>query len=890
MLRTDLNEALSRVGPGTPMGELFRRFWLPAILTDELAEPGCPPVRLRILGEDLVGFRDSRGRVGIIDAYCSHRLAPLFFGRNEECGLRCVYHGWKFDVDGNCLETPNVPPGAPDIRKNVGVTAYPTHETGGVVWIYMGPAQTRPPFPALEYTGVPRDHVFAARWLQRTNWSQGLEGEIDSSHISWLHRDFDRENTKQKAAGAQLSADGAPHIELRQTDYGLIYGARRDLDGQYQWRVTQFILPMFSLIPRAPGDFTAGGGRAWVPVDDNHTTVFTFGYRVDHPIGREELDGYYLSGGLFPPRMEPGRFTLPDGYVIDTFLPIASKENDYLLDREMQRTVNFSGIWGVHDQDRALAENSRPLSGRDRGIVDRAAEHLVSSDRAVVAARRLLVNLTDALAKGTEPAVVSEPSLFAVRAISRISPIASFDEFMAVHGEEIRATGVHPPVPVELGAVEGRPCTVRPSTGPPDGEGHQAAGQEAVEPADLVRGEFQPPLTREVAEGDGGLQPGQRGAEAQVDAAAEGDLPAPVAPDVEPVRVGEGGGVAVGGRQDGVDVLAWRDGDAAELDLFWSDPQQAVAGRSLVAEDLLHGRGDDVRVRPHVVVGIRVGEEQVHPVGDQVLGGAEPGRVQQHAVGDDLVVGQRLLRRLIGFGLDELRDDVAPARMDAALADERGEVVEALAGRGFPPGGHLRALRQRFESAVQRAAPGEEALLQLSGDADEAADQPQGHPVGEVLDEVELVAVPQPRQQAAYDLADVLAAALDRARGEQPGDQAAQPGVVGWVAEREAFEEQALGGRDPAAPVHLVAAPAAVPDQGLRLGVRGHQDRAEGGPVDGRVSAEPVEEGVGIAGDVRPVGMAGGEIANGLLRDGRALGAGCECGHPNSLPGPAGIS
>ncbi|MGF7234283.1 MAG: Rieske 2Fe-2S domain-containing protein [Frankia sp.] len=445
MLRADANETLSRVGPGTPMGELFRRFWLPALLTSEVDQPDCPPVRLRILGEDLVAFRDTSGRVGIVQAYCPHRLALLYFGRNEDRGLRCAYHGWKFDVSGFCLETPNVPPGAPDIRSSVGITAYPVREAGGVVWVYMGPAELSPPFPGLEYTAVPTDHSFAARWLQRTNWSQGLEGEIDSSHISWLHRDFDKDTTKQKSTGAQLTDDAAPHIELRETDYGLVYGARRDHDGQYLWRVTQFILPMFSLIPRGPGDFSQGGGRAWVPIDDNHTTVFTFGYRVDHPIDQAELNTYYLSGALFPPRMNRGTFALPDGYVIDTFLPLASKENDYLIDRQMQRTTNFTGIWGVHDQDRALAENSRSLGGRDPGIADRTAEHLVNSDRAVVAARRILLNLSDALKNGTEPSAVRDPAAFGVRAISKLTPIGGFDEFMAVYGDDTTATGVRAP-------------------------------------------------------------------------------------------------------------------------------------------------------------------------------------------------------------------------------------------------------------------------------------------------------------------------------------------------------------------------------------------------------------------------------------------------------------
>ena len=444
MLREDANETLSRVGRGTRMGELFRRYWLPAVLSSEIAEPDCPPLRLKILGEDLVAFRDTAGRVGIVQAHCPHRLAPLFFGRNEEHGIRCVYHGWKFDVHGNCLETPNVPPGAPDIRARVGIASYPVEERCGVVWVYMGPEDRRPPLPDLEYCSLPAENVFAARWLQRTNWSQGLEGEIDSSHISWLHRDFDRGNTRQKSTGAQLSADAAPHIELRRTDYGMVYGARRDHEGQYLWRVTQFLAPMFSLIPRAPGEFTAGGGRAWVPIDDNSTTVFTFGYNADGPISQDELDSYYGSGALFPPRTVKGTFQARDGAVIDTWLPVAAKENDYEIDREMQRTVNFSGIFGVHDQDRALAENSRTIGAAGPGIADRSAEHLVSSDRAVVAARRILINLADRLADGEEPDAPRRPELFRVRAISKISPISGFDEFIDEYGAECAATSVAP--------------------------------------------------------------------------------------------------------------------------------------------------------------------------------------------------------------------------------------------------------------------------------------------------------------------------------------------------------------------------------------------------------------------------------------------------------------
>jgi phthalate 4,5-dioxygenase len=436
MLNNEQNELLSRVGRGTPMGELFRRFWLPAILSSEVDKPDSPPKRLRILKEDLIAFRNTEGSVGIVSAYCAHRSAPLYFGRNEACGIRCPYHGWKFGIDGTCLETPNVPPGAPDVRSKVSIKAYPTQEAGGLVWVYMGPPELKPPLPSLGYVAAEAGYTYTARWLQRSSWLQGVEGEIDSSHISWLHKDFDENLSKQAAAGSQLSGDASPLMQLKETDYGFTYGARRNMgDEQYLWRVTHWLAPMFSLIPRAPGPFRTCGGRAWVPVDDNTTTVFTFGFRVDRTFNEAEL-AEYASGALFPPRMSSGTYTLPDGYVIDTFLPLAARENDYLLDREMQRNVNYSGIWGIHDQDRALAENSRRLSAEDPGILDRNGEHLVVSDRAVVAARRQLIKLATDLAAGIEPALPANPDWFAAHAISKVSPIDSFDKLLAEYGNE----------------------------------------------------------------------------------------------------------------------------------------------------------------------------------------------------------------------------------------------------------------------------------------------------------------------------------------------------------------------------------------------------------------------------------------------------------------------
>jgi phenylpropionate dioxygenase-like ring-hydroxylating dioxygenase large terminal subunit len=419
------------------MGNLFRRFWLPALVGDDLPGPDCTPVRLRVLSEDLVAFRDTDGRVGIVNAYCSHRLAPLFFGRNEQCGLRCPYHGWKFDVDGNCVETPNIPAKSPDVRRSVGIKAYKVHEVAGIVWIYMGPAESQPPFPGFEHAGTPAGHHFSARWIQRSNWSQGMEGEIDSSHISWLHQDFDTENSVQQNFGALNGDDRSPMIELRETPYGFTYGARRSLEDQWFWRVTQWMAPMFSLIPHEPGDFVKCGGRAWVPIDDNHVTVFTFAYRIDRPWEERELD-VYRSGAVFPPRTAKGPFRLPDGYIIDTYVPVANQENDFLIDREAQRTKNYSGIWGVHDQDRALAESSRPADRRDPGIIDRMGEHLVSSDRPIVTARRRLLKMARDLEAGTTPQALERPELFGVRAIAKISPIDNFDDLMVQYGDEAR--------------------------------------------------------------------------------------------------------------------------------------------------------------------------------------------------------------------------------------------------------------------------------------------------------------------------------------------------------------------------------------------------------------------------------------------------------------------
>jgi phenylpropionate dioxygenase-like ring-hydroxylating dioxygenase large terminal subunit len=436
MLTKEDNELLTRVGPGTPMGDLFRRFWLPALLSEEVEQPDSAPVRLRILCEDLLAFRDSSGRVGIVEAYCAHRGAALYFGRNEDCGLRCAYHGWKFDIDGQCVDIPNDArvKDNPRVRAALGITSYPARESGGIVWVYMGPKDRMPEPPGFEWTRVPKGHSHVSRWLQNSNWLQGAEGEIDSSHISFLHQELDPAESALGVTGADLAVDGAPVITIKETEYGFASAARRRRGEDYFWRVSQWLAPMYSLIPRAPSNvFTGSGGRAWVPIDDCNTTTFAYSFRVDRPLSTAEME--LISGGAhFPPRTKLMAVQLAEGHAIDTFVPEANIRNDYMIDRQMQRTVNFTGIWGVNAQDRSVQEGMRPAPSGPRGIVDRTREHLMSSDIAIVTARRKLLAMVRDLQKGVEPAAASSVGHHSARAISSLSQAASVDEYLAQYG------------------------------------------------------------------------------------------------------------------------------------------------------------------------------------------------------------------------------------------------------------------------------------------------------------------------------------------------------------------------------------------------------------------------------------------------------------------------
>jgi phthalate 4,5-dioxygenase len=353
MLSREDNELLARVGPGTPMGALFRRHWLPFLRADELAAD-APPRRVRLLGECLVGFRDSAGRPGLLGEHCPHRRASLYYGRNEEGGLRCAYHGWKFDVAGRCLDMPSEPAGS-NFRHKVRAESYPVLERGGLLWAYLGPAEKRAELPEFEWLGLPAAQRYASRWVQDCNYAQALEGEIDEAHVSFLHRRFDAAGVSKTAlTGGYFREDTAPRYTVHETPYGLACGARRSVEGgQYLWRVNLFLMPCFTLIPPSD-DPHSRLFRAWVPADDEHTSVLCVTWRTDGPVSEAEL-AQWKNGEVAHRKVQEG-----------TAMPAERADNDYLIDREAQRTRSFTGIAGIRAQDAMVTESAGAIVDRPR--------------------------------------------------------------------------------------------------------------------------------------------------------------------------------------------------------------------------------------------------------------------------------------------------------------------------------------------------------------------------------------------------------------------------------------------------------------------------------------------------------------------------------------------
>jgi len=408
MLSKQENEFLERVGPGQAMGDLFRRFWLPALLKEETPLPDSPPVRVRLLGEDLVAFRDSEGRAGIVDAYCPHRNAPLFFGGNEESGIRCVYHGWKFDIEGQCLDMPNCEEG-PEFRHKVRLPAYPTVEGAGMVWVYMGPPQRVPPPPGFDWFGLPDDHAFVTKYFVQCNYLQTLENEFDSNHSAFLHRTLNPAYSQSSRVIA--ATNGAINVanrnilaplDIYDTDYGAALGRVRDDDGTLSLS-SHFMMPCFSTAGAvsAPNTFPI---NVKVPMDDLNTVFFRLKWSPE-PLKPEVIANWQTANHEFPTQI-PG-----------TYVTKANKSNDYLIDRNTQRFFNYTGINPYPVQDFAVVEDQRgPLA-------DRSREVLTSSDRYLIFIRKRLSDAAKALAAGTEPAEPWRPEACAgIRNFMPVTP------------------------------------------------------------------------------------------------------------------------------------------------------------------------------------------------------------------------------------------------------------------------------------------------------------------------------------------------------------------------------------------------------------------------------------------------------------------------------------
>jgi phthalate 4,5-dioxygenase oxygenase subunit len=416
MLSKEENELLTRVGQGTPMGNVIRSYWLPILLSRELEADGRA-LRLRIMGEDLVTFRDTNGNVGVLDELCAHRGASLYYARNENCGLQCVYHGWKYDVNGQCLETPNEPPES-NFKDKVRLTNYPTAERNGMVWVYMGP-QTQPPaLPALEWSLLPADHVYASKVVQGCNWAQALEGGIDSSHISFLHSEAP--NAPVNPARRNQMQDRHPRFEVVETPYGALMSARRTVNEGYYYRVTPFLMPFYTIIPGAVGDSGRLTGHAWLPIDDENTVVWTITWDANKPLSEQDLDKMRRYSLDNPHVHLPLDLLAPESpEAWGAWHPKPTRANDYMRDLEREKTQRFTGIPTIGVQDKAMQESMGKIFNRSR-------ERLGAADTAIIKARQLWLDSARAMRdRGAVPRGVQPAEAYHIRSASQILPVSS---------------------------------------------------------------------------------------------------------------------------------------------------------------------------------------------------------------------------------------------------------------------------------------------------------------------------------------------------------------------------------------------------------------------------------------------------------------------------------
>ena len=430
MLSKEDNELVTNTNPGTPMGELFRRFWLPVALAEELPGIDCVPHRVKLLGEDLIAFRDTDGRVGLVDAYCPHRGAPLFFGRNEENGLRCVYHGWKFDVDGVCVDLPNAPEGA-TFKDKIQIKSYPCVEAGDLIWAYMGPAEKKPPMPGFEWLQLPKSHRYVTKFVEQCNYLQAMEGDYDPSHARFLHSTMDpsvpstnssgrpapgRNNVRgtidpnepfPRAVGSRRITEanvGAPNPNVRGAGMAarvedleqamLTVNATPQADGKHAATVgVSWWMPIFCTAGISMSGHFASNMR--IPIDNESLMFYRLRWSWE-PISEDDLNEY-KHGGYTHPEVIPG-----------TWMPKSNLQNDYLIDRVAQKNFSYSGIKTFPLQDIALIE------AQWGPIADRTQEHLASSDYMIIYVRRRLLRAAKELAQGIEPSGPTHPDVYRI--------------------------------------------------------------------------------------------------------------------------------------------------------------------------------------------------------------------------------------------------------------------------------------------------------------------------------------------------------------------------------------------------------------------------------------------------------------------------------------------
>jgi nitrite reductase/ring-hydroxylating ferredoxin subunit len=396
------------------MGNLLREYWMPAIRSDELPAPDCPPVRIKLLGEELIGYRTTSGAIGLIQNACPHRGASLFFGRNEEEGLRCVYHGWKFDVSGACVDMPSEPAES-NFRTKVRARAYPTRERGGIIWAYMGAREVPPPLPDIEANMLSKGAQHVSVLYRACNWMQGLEGEMDTVHAAFLHYGATKfEDTQPGTFEHYHYRERAAKFSTVETDYGTANGAFRPAeDDSYYWRVTQILFPFYHMIPGGNlGDGVKIG--AYVPMDDYNHLQWEIG--VFKPNG--EALGRAVARGN--PGMDAplGSRRLPNGTGWhERFRSDQNLQNDFFIDREAQRNgESFTGIAGIRIQDCAVTETM----GR---INDRTTEHLGTTDQFIIRTRRKLMAMARALEEhGETPVGVDTPEVYRQRSGEMVLP------------------------------------------------------------------------------------------------------------------------------------------------------------------------------------------------------------------------------------------------------------------------------------------------------------------------------------------------------------------------------------------------------------------------------------------------------------------------------------